>query len=149
MSDGWDEQYDLLTDDERAACMAESVDTPERREDRVRRKNLTQMGKRTERDVVKLLEALPGVRARRVPGSGAIEGTESCDVLLSIDDRVLNVECKARKKSGWKTLVKWRDGNDILVLQEMQQKPGQKKSQPEVLIGWDLFSWLLERAARP
>ena len=89
------------------------------------------------------------VRARRVPGSGAIEGTESCDVLLSIDDRVLNVECKARKKSGWKTLVKWRDGNDILVLQEMQSLPGQKKPAAEVLVGWELFAWLLERAARP
>ena len=145
----YDEQYDLLTDEERAAHMAESVETPERREDRVRRKNMTRMGKREELAVVALLEAIPGIRARRVPGSGSIEGTEPCDVLLSIDDRVLNVEVKSRKVSGWKTLVKWRDGNDILVLQEMQNLPGQKKPDAEVLIGWRLFAWLLERAARP
>lgn len=143
-----------MTKEERAAHMAECVETPQRREDRVRRKNMTKMGKREELAVVKLLEAIPGIGARRVPGSGSIEGTEDCDVLLRVahltgDGRTLTTEVKARKKSGWKTLVRWRSGADVLVLVEMQQEPGQKKPQPEVLLGWDLFSWLLERAARP
>ena len=151
----YDEQYDLLTDEERAAHMAESVETPARREKRVKRRNLSRVGKTQERAVVKLLQAIPGIRARRVPGSGSIEGTEDCDILIGLLDtdwagvRTLTTEVKARKVSGWKTLVKWRSGADILVLVEMQNLPGQKKPTPEILLGWDLFSWLLERAARP
>ncbi len=153
-----DDDYGLITKEERTAYMAESTDTPSKREDRVRRKNMTRMGKREELAIVKLLEPLKGIRARRVPGSGAIEGTEDCDILLDVLDYTgdydyepsrLTVEVKARKTCGWKTLEKWRSGADVLVLVEMQQKPGQKKEQPRVYMDWALFSWLLERAARP
>ena len=137
---------DMVTEAELAATMAESVETPERRIQRLQRKNTAQMGKREERAIVKLLESA-GVRARRVPGSGSIEGLDH-DVLFWAQDTEYSIEVKARKKSGWKTLERWRAGADILVLVEMQQSPGETKPSPRVFMDWELFADLLGAYAR-
>ncbi len=137
---------DMVTEAEELAYQAESVQTPERRLQRLSRKNTAQMGKREERAIVKLLESA-GVRSRRVPGSGSIEGLDH-DVLFWAQDTEYSIEVKARKTSGWKTLEKWRAGADILVLVEMQQSPGQAKPQPRVYLDWDLFARLLAGYAR-
>lgn len=142
---------DLLTDEERAQleAQAEARESPERKIRRSRRRNLARTGKRQERAVVKLLEGIPGIRARRVPGSGSIEGTEDCDVLVDVLGganvvETLEVEVKARQTSAWKTLAKWKADADVLVLIEMQQEVGVEKPQPMVFMDWGLFQRLLE-----
>lgn len=83
------------------------------------RRNLARVGKRVERIISKRFRAL-GFRSRRVPGSGSIEGTEDGDVLLWLDGLgKIEHEVKARNESGWKTLERWRDGADVLVLWEL------------------------------
>jgi len=133
--------HDMVTEEEEAAHTAANPEKP--RVERLKRKKVAQMGKREERAIVKLLAEIEGVKARRVPGSGSFEGTEDSDVIAKIGQTTIEHEVKARTQSGWKTLEKWRDGADVLVLVEMQQQPGQQKPQPRVYMDWDLYALLL------
>lgn len=80
------------------------------------RRNLARAGKRVEQIIRRRLEAL-GMRARRVPGSGSMAGTEDSDVLHWTDALgKTEIEVKARGESGWKVLDRWLGGSDVLVL---------------------------------
>jgi len=105
------------------------------------RLNTTRKGKRGERSVVKLLEDA-GIPARRQPRSGSIEGLPH-DVIATLDDGHLSVEVKARRVSGWRTLEKWRDGADMLLLLEDQQQVGTPAPEPFVFLPWSTLRRLI------
>ncbi len=81
-------------------------------------------GSRIEREIVKLHEKA-GIRARRVPMSGACWGGGQGDVLIECaDGRELVGEVKARKNgAGFKTLQRWLGPHDLLFLREDGKPP--------------------------
>lgn len=101
------------------------------------RLNTSRKGKVGERSTVKLFEAA-GIAARRQPRSGSIEGLPH-DVIATLADGHLTTEVKRRKTSGWKTLEKWRDGADVLVLIEDQQQVGVPAPEPRVYMPWSVL----------
>ena len=108
--------------------------------------NRSRKGARTERMVAKSLDAIPGVRAHRVPGSGSFASTEDADVVVTLPDgRRLLVEAKVRRTSGWKTLDGWLGGCDVLVLQLDQQGVGEQKPEARVFMKWQVFESLIRR----
>lgn len=122
---------DLVTPEEHAADRARraarDAERAAKREARPRgRRNLARAGKRVERVIRGRLEAI-GLRARRVPGSGSIEGTEDSDVLHWTDTLgKTELEVKARADSKWKVLDGWLGGADVLVLW-LFGKPGEAR----------------------
>ena len=138
-----DPERDLVTYEE-MAMQAErqrvslvSVATPPKK-----RKNMKAVGTRVERIISKMLEAIPGVRAHRVPGSGSFESMPH-DVIATWGGRETTFECKARRTSGWKTLEKWRDGSDVLVLWEINHP-----DRARVFIDLDHYVSLVASAAQ-
>ena len=103
-------------------------------------KNTVEVGKRLERAVVKVLEAL-GYWARRQPGSGNRAVDLQHDVVWQ-DSPIgrLHLECKFKSKSTWKTCENDRDGADILVMREAR---GAAKD----YMDFDLFLQLVGSAA--
>lgn len=82
-------------------------------------------GTRKENDTVKWLQK-KGLKAKRVPGSGAFEGLPG-DVLIDMRSfgfpHDLQCEVKARE-SGLKMLAKWLGNNDILFIwRKYEQSP--------------------------
>ena len=78
-----------------------------------------QKGDRLERLVVTTLRE-HGVCAKRVPLSGSAEGFKG-DVIATLDGSDYQLECKSRKD--FKTLYKWLNGNDALVLKGDRKAP--------------------------
>ncbi len=84
----------------------------------------TRKGKRVERELVELHRDL-GIRAQRVPRSGASGGVFSGDLHLhlfgaEVDPLVAEVKSRATGE-GFKTLARWMDGADLLFLREDRQ----------------------------
>ncbi|WP_298966206.1 hypothetical protein [uncultured Roseibium sp.] len=71
-------------------------------------------GARFERDVVNILRA-HGLRADRVPLSGAVDGFGKDVRLIDHNEVALTVECKKRA-DGQKQIRKWIEEADLLVL---------------------------------
>lgn len=115
-------------------------------------KNTAECGKRDERELVKALTAL-GYKARRQPGSGAVDPTLPHDVVWE-DSPIgrLLIECKWRTSCGWRTLLKWMEGAPILTLKCSQTGANQHSlAAPEtaryVFMKWDTFMALVGSAA--
>ena len=132
---------DLVTPEEDRADAAARAARAEEKAKRAPKVNTTRKGKRGERTTVKLFEAV-GIPARRQPRSGSIEGLPH-DVIATLADGHLSVEVKRRKTSGWKTLEKWRDGADVLVLIEDQQEVGVPAPEPRVYLPWSVLRRLI------
>lgn len=150
------DERDLVTPEEEAlerARIAEFNLSPEgqqRRERSVAGRKHKRKGDRVERHIVELLELIPGVRARRQPGSGALEAfPHDLELRLEADEAWrMSGEVKARKGGvGFKQLERWRAGADVLILARDQERPGQKRPDPDVFLSWELFSELLEAKA--
>jgi Holliday junction resolvase len=80
-----------------------------------------QKGNRTERAIVRLLQAR-GFAAERVPLSGAARGRFGGDIsmpLFGIDRRV-EVKCRA---DGFRELYRWLEGVELLVLHADRREP--------------------------
>jgi Holliday junction resolvase len=80
-----------------------------------------QKGSRTERAVVRLLQAR-GFAAERVPLSGAARGRFGGDVsvpVLGVDRRV-EVKCRA---DGFRELYRWLNGADLLIVKCDRAEP--------------------------
>lgn len=72
-----------------------------------------------ERRIAKLLDAIPGWKARRQPMSGAIPGLAGDVIVESPDGHEFRVESKRRANGdGFKTLRRWLGDNDWLWLRE-------------------------------
>lgn len=80
-------------------------------------------GDRFERSIVQMLQEV-GVKAQRVPLSGAAGGEFSGDISLTLPNHIhLQAECKSRKGgSGFKVLEGWLKGNDLLFLHRDRQQ---------------------------
>src|SRR5512143_1185270 len=87
-----------------------------------------QKGSRVEREIVKRHLAM-GVRAKRMPLSGAAGGDFAGDVLVEIETDglprwVLRGEVKARANGeGFKVLEGWLGQNDVLFLRRDRAEP--------------------------
>lgn len=93
-------------------------------------------GGRREREFVELHRAI-GLDAHRVPLSGAVGGQYAGDIRISVRDRVLSGEVKARASgSGFTTLEKWLGDNDLLLLKR-------DRAQPMVVLPWHVWAWLV------
>lgn len=82
-------------------------------------------GQRVERRIVQMHRDL-GLRAERVPLSGAAGGRFKADVdvyLRGEDAAPFVCEVKARKESAWKTIKAWLSDADALLLVEDRKKP--------------------------
>jgi hypothetical protein len=80
-------------------------------------------GSAEERRIAKLIDAIPGWRAHRVPLSGAIAGLPGDVFLVSPDGKHFLIESKRRKNGeGFKTLRRWKGPHDILWLREDRQR---------------------------
>ena len=77
-------------------------------------------GYRGENELVKLLRSY-GIRAERVPLSGAVGGKYSGDVILEYKGRELVGEVKRRER-GFVSLYKWLDQKDILFLRSNRRE---------------------------
>lgn len=99
-------------------------------------------GSRVERAIVDRFRQL-GVRASRVPLSGAAGGDYSGDVVAEVITGQRWVgEVKARKGgAGWVVLTRWLGTNQFLVLQEDRQEP-------LVAMRWSQFAELV-RSCQP
>lgn len=73
-----------------------------------------QKGDRFERDCIAQL-AEHGVKAARVPLSGAAGGDFSGDLRVEVCGQVEQVECKTRKRA-WTDLFNWLPGNFCLFI---------------------------------
>ena len=89
-------------------------------------------GARIEREMVRLLNEIPGVEAERVPLSGAAGGSYSGDISMRIAqldvDGVVEIGMTAEAKGrangdGFVTLEKWLGKNDMLILKRDRQEP--------------------------
>jgi Holliday junction resolvase len=78
-------------------------------------------GARTERSIVKLLQA-GGVAAVRMPLSGAVGGRFAGDIVLPLLGRDLRVEVKARA-DGFRKLYAWLDGREALIVKADRREP--------------------------
>ena len=93
-------------------------------------------GARVEREIVALLNEIPGVEAERVPLSGAAGGSYSGDISIRIGDYGVTAEVKARKDGqGFATLERWLGENDLRVLKRDRQTP-------MVVLPWATFKAL-------
>ena len=85
-----------------------------------------QKGTRVERQIVQLFKDA-GIEARRVPGSGAFQFSQSSkekDITAQIGGRRWDIECKARANGeGFKVLDGWLGSSDLLVLKQDRQAP--------------------------
>jgi len=95
-------------------------------------------GARREREFVNLLKK-EGIKAERVPLSGACGGSYSGDIRLwlhncgFLPDEEYVAEVKCRKNgAGFKTINKWLADNDMLFLK-------QDRIDPMVVLTWDSF----------
>ena len=131
---------DLLTDEE-LALYAERQRV-QKEEPRSKRRSLKRVGTRVERIIARALDAIPRVRARRIPGSGAFESLPH-DVVATWGDRDTAFEVKAWKTSGWKTLEKWRGGADVLVLWELHHP-----DRARVYMDWESYLALVASQAQ-
>lgn len=95
-------------------------------------------GNRVEREIVNALRE-NGIKAERVPLSGAAHGSFSGDLILEGDRcGLLRAEVKARKDgAGFKTIESWKGDNDLLVLKS-------NRKNPLVVIDFDLFKSLIK-----
>lgn len=73
-----------------------------------------QKGDRFERDCVHQLDAL-GIKASRVPLSGAAGGEYSGDLRVDVCGTTETIECKTRKRA-WSDLFGWLPGNYALFI---------------------------------
>jgi len=71
-------------------------------------------GARNERELVNLLRER-GLRAERVPLSGAAGGSFGGDIIADLGGRRQLIECKVRA-DGFKQIYGWLEGNDILAI---------------------------------
>jgi hypothetical protein len=78
-------------------------------------------GARAERGIVNALKA-SGIAAVRVPLSGAVGGRFAGDIILSLRDRDLCVEVKARA-DGFRELYSWLNERDVLIVKADRQEP--------------------------
>ncbi len=97
--------------------------------------------------VAAYLERL-GYRTRQQPGSGNKDITLQNDVVWH-DSPIghLEIECKWREKSLWKSLLKWMGGADILTLKCHENRKDQDGRRYAVL-RWDTFMALVGDAAQ-
>ena len=77
-------------------------------------------GRRLEQSVVAELESI-GLDCGRQPGSGIYQGFEN-DVWIHHRGKNFLVECKSRKE-GWKTLDRWIQEADMLVVKVDRGQP--------------------------
>ena len=142
MSDG--DLLDMLTPEERLRLAAfRAKKEAQRAATKARRGKVStsRKGKKGERACVKLLEGV-GIKARRQPRSGSIEGLPH-DVIATLDDGQLSCEVKQFKDTKTKTLDKYRDGADMLVLFVDQQEVGVPAPEPKVFMPWSTLQRLI------
>ena len=90
-------------------------------------------GARREREIVALLNEIPGVDAERVPLSGAMGGSYAGDISMTIDEISMVAEVKARKNGeGFKVLEGWLGQNAMLILKRAP-------TTPMVVLPWKTF----------
>jgi Holliday junction resolvase len=80
-----------------------------------------QKGNRTERAIVRLLQAR-GFAAERVPLSGAARGRFGGDVSVPVIGRDLRCEVKCRSE-GFRELYRWLDGAGVLIVKADRAEP--------------------------
>lgn len=85
-------------------------------------------GTRDENKLAEKLNAIPGVTATRVVGSGMFAGGDETseyfgDVRAATPAGPIIFEAKYRTKSLWKTLVGWLGSHDILVCRAIREEP--------------------------
>ena len=80
-------------------------------------------GSNFERKIVHLLNTLFSgeYQVERVPLSGAQDGFKG-DIWLHLPDKLFKIECKKRK-SGFKQIYKWLEGNDMVVIEQDRCNP--------------------------
>lgn len=106
-----------------------------------------QKGSRVEREMVHA-HRRAGIKAARIPLSGAAGGEFSGDIKLQITqqglpDLVLRGEVKARRDGeGFKLLEGWLGQNDLLFLKR-------DRAAPLIVLTWDTWERLLVRAQDP
>ena len=101
-------------------------------------KNTARIGKDDEREIVKDLEKR-GYQARRQPGSGNRAVDLQGDVVwLNSPVGRLTIEAKYREICAWKTLDKWRAGQDVLSLRCDDRRKDQDGTRL-VVMSWELF----------
>jgi len=95
-------------------------------------------GARVERKVVDLFEMV-GIKAQRVPLSGAAGGQFQGDILFDVEGWIGKAEVKARANAeGWKSIITWLDKNDMLVLV-------QDRKDPLIVLPWYSFTTLIDK----
>jgi Holliday junction resolvase len=99
-------------------------------------------GDRFERQVVERFNQIPGVEARRtgLPIQASRPQETPGDVVAVIPSfpEGIRVECKSRSDNeGWKQLVKWLEGVDVLALKL------EGSMLPLMVVPWDLFEELI------
>ncbi len=100
-----------------------------------------------QKDVEKTLNRL-GYRTRQQPGSGNKDITLQNDVVWH-DSPIghLEIECKWREKSLWKSLLKWMGSADLLTLKCHENRKDQD-GRRYVVLRWDTFLALVGDAAQ-
>lgn len=78
-------------------------------------------GARMEASTVSILQGM-GIKAQRVPLSGAAGGMFGGDVLAEIGGKTLRCECKVRG-TGFGPIYAWLEGNDLLVIKRDRCEP--------------------------
>jgi Holliday junction resolvase len=78
-------------------------------------------GVRTERGIVNALRA-SGIAAVRVPLSGAVGGRFAGDIIMSLLDRDLRIEVKARA-DGFREIYGWLAEHDVLIVKADRREP--------------------------
>ena len=78
-------------------------------------------GDRLEREIVDLLRS-HGLKAQRVPLSGAAGGSFTSDVVLTLQGKQFRIEAKHRG-NGFQTIYSWLGNNDGLVIRADRQEP--------------------------
>lgn len=95
-------------------------------------------GARVERKVVDLFQMV-GVKAQRVPLSGAAGGQFGGDIMFDIEGWIGKAEVKARANAdGWKSIIGWLGNNDMLVLM-------QDRKDPLIVLPWYSFTTLIDK----
>jgi len=99
-------------------------------------------GARVERKTVELLEGL-GLKAQRVPLSGAAGGQFTDDILCRLRTWLFRAEVKARANAeGWQTLKRWMGESDMLFLIEDRTKP-------LVVLPWSSWETIVDMIPTP
>jgi hypothetical protein len=99
-------------------------------------------GARRELQTVKLLEGL-GLKAQRVPLSGAAGGQFTDDILCRLRTWLFRAEVKARANAeGWQTLKRWMGESDMLFLIEDRTKP-------LVVLPWSSWETIVDMIPTP